>query len=810
MDRADFQPLRDIISGFHLMQLINEPTHRARALDLIFLGRNLSLTVISSGISSPIEKHHCLVWCHLLLRSSNVKEKRRIIFWSWKDADWDRAKFSLQYNSDGTRRTLVHEVLAEPTVSDSVAALNNIIMNVLNRCVPHQTRKMIQKPVPWFSKQIARLIRQRDQAFAYARRSADSGAWSEFKRLRKQVKCTIRTAKRKQFSDSFDCVKTSGDFWRAFRKANGSRAEIPSLVRPDGSFAVRPDEKAQLLADSFAGSWNTVDCSPPTFPSEVFIEEKWTCTVHFVQKQIQKLRTSTPTGLDGIPVQMVKACSAELAPAIAAICNRALNDGQFPALWKLARVTALQKKPAATDPTDFRPISILPVISKIAEHWLLTILHPYIQLSPLQFAYCHGRSTEDALLFLQTVVAKGFECCKRSGSATKVAAVSIDIAKAFDSVPKNALLSELQQQWSVPVPIIRLLEDYLSGRKQLVRVNGSDSSATVILSGVAQGSIIGGLLFIAYVNSILNLRLSRNSTPIMFADDLLLLNPLPTSDSEQQLQHDLDLIFQSYQNLFLKINPIKSKWFLFSLASAAPELVSTPNIGGTSIERTESLVYLGFVLDRRLTFSAHTSCAVSKGKRALGALHRAFGRIAGREVFGRLVQAKIMPIFLYGLAAAFPVNATSIVQLERLNKFAARLALNNYTASYFELLQELQWKDVSRLCFERRACLAFKYIYSMRHLPGEMLQMAVPHARQSVRIFSNRNNHELQLVIPLFSYSATDRLPIYQIFHVWNNLPGTVISLTDFGAFKDTVHSPIVFSMIERKIPEVIRCYSDI
>ncbi len=210
-----------------------------------------------------------------------------------------------------------------------------------------------------------------------------------------------------------------------------------------------------------------------------------------------------------------------------------------------------------------------------------------------------------------------------------------------------------------------------------------------------------------------------------------------------------------------------------------------------------------FTLDRRLQFNQHAASVASKGKRALGALYRTMGRLVGASVFGKLVQAKILPIFLYGIAVAAPSGRTYLTELEKLHRFAARLTLNNYQSSYSDLLYQLQWSSVAMTCFERRAMLAFKYIYQIRHLPGDCLQMAVHTGRYSERIMQ-RNVHQLQLYIPSYSRRMCDNFPIFEVFRVWNSLPEAAVNLDNFRSFKATVKSPLVFAMTQSRVPETV------
>ncbi len=801
LDQDDYSPLANAVSAFPLTQIVSEPTHRKRTLDLVFIGSCLSL--VNWGLAAPVEKHHCLVWMQLEGLSRRKANEHRIMVWDWDNADWNRARFLLAYNSNGTPRNLVTEVLSKRSVSDCVSYLNKVLLDLLNLCVPHALRKVLPEPVPWFNGRIKRLIARRNGAFTTARRTNDSHYWAKFRALRKEVKRTVYLSKRNHYTEVFQQVHNSGQFWRAFRKCSGSHtAEIPPLRRPNGTYAATPREKAQLLAETFAANWTVLDSPPLTFPVDPDIRSEWQCTSDFVCTEINKLPMSSPTGLDNIPIQLLKACGPELAETIAAIVNRSLAVGQFPVQWKEARITALQKVSSSSEPNDFRPISILPLLSKCAERWLMGLIAPHVKFSPNQFAYLPGRSTEDALAFLQASVADGFELCH--GTVSKVAAVSVDIAKAFDSIPTHALITQMQKSWNIPSAVLRLLKDYLADRKQLIRVPaGGESEKMEVKSGVPQGSILGGFLFAAYVNSILNLRLSPNTITIMYADDLLLLKPITSAFAEQELQQDLDRLQIAYSDLFLRINPSKSKLLVFSLANIPPALTRTFKLDGVEIPRVDALTYLGFVLDRRLNFHANTSRAVAKGKRALGALYRSFGRIAGNSVLSRLICTKIMPIFLYGLPVILPSAQKSVHELEKLNRFAARLCLNDYVSTYGELLEKLDWKSVARVGFERRAMLAFKYVYSVRHLPGSSITMQINPFRHSARISENKNVHELQILIPSFTRKGPEQFPIFNVFRTWNVLPQSTVLLPDFGSFRSDIRSPVIYCTAVSRAPDV-------
>ncbi|MCP3663170.1 MAG: hypothetical protein GY696_11860 [Gammaproteobacteria bacterium] len=214
-----------------------------------------------------------------------------------------------------------------------------------------------------------------------------------------------------------------------------------------------------------------------------------------------------------------------------------------------------------------------------------------------QFAYSHGRSTEDAILLVQHFITCGFSSCPKT---TKVAMVSFDVHKAFDQVLKNRLLLVLHQHFQVPDALAALIDSYLTGRMQTVSLGNVASDKKHVTSGVAQGSILGPHLFIAFITSVLNLQLSSGSKLVAFADDIVLLKPIASPLDCQSLQEDIDKILHEYGNLHLLLNPAKTSYLLCTMAPNPAEisLDQTPELNGEPIERRSFQKYLGVIIDQ--------------------------------------------------------------------------------------------------------------------------------------------------------------------------------------------------------------------
>ncbi|MCP3663065.1 MAG: reverse transcriptase family protein, partial [Gammaproteobacteria bacterium] len=312
--------------------------------------------------------------------------------------------------------------------------------------------------------------------------------------------------------------------------------EIPPLLLADGSFAVEAVDKANALADQFDSVWNPLaPNSTLELPTDCPVDFEFLADVDDIRDLLKELNPKKSPGPDLLPSLPLLKNSDILAPSLTLLINRAIKETRFPSEWKQAFVSPIPKVVGSAECADYRPIILLPIVSKICEKFLKTQLQKFTDplLSSRQFGFRRGRSTLDALASLELHICRGFELCKSkiSGStATQVSGVFFDVKKAFDQVPHHQLLQCLKDRFELPDFLLSLLWDCLSGRKQMVRVGGKLSSPRQVKSGVPQGSVLGPVLFIAYVNSVAELEMSTNAELIFYADDLVYTKPLLSTD----------------------------------------------------------------------------------------------------------------------------------------------------------------------------------------------------------------------------------------------------------------------------------------
>ena len=262
------------------------------------------------------------------------------------------------------------------------------------------------------------------------------------------------------------------------------------------------------------------------------------CAPSQIEALINALDSQKASGPDGISVKMLKATAASIAPSIAKLFNISIDLATFPQSWKISSVVPIPKsKKQLREAANFRPISLLLVVSKLLERHLYLLLADYLYendlLSNKQWGFQHGKSTVTALFH---VTNQWFQLLEEG---QEVCAVFFYIRKAFDTVPHRPLLSKLCSI-GIDSKITQWICSYLTERRQHVVCDGASSSNIHVLYGVPQGSVLGPLLFLLYIDDVASQQLSANCTINLFADDMLLFKPINSAPDLHCLQGDID------------------------------------------------------------------------------------------------------------------------------------------------------------------------------------------------------------------------------------------------------------------------------
>ena len=259
-------------------------------------------------------------------------------------------------------------------------------------------------------------------------------------------------------------------------------------------------------------------------------------SVEGVAKQLSDLNPNKATGPDGLHPRLLKSVSTQIAPVLQSIFTQSLTTGDVPEDWRSANISPIFKKGDKSLPSNYRPVSLTSVCSKVLEHiihsHMMKHLDKYNILSPAQHGFRKGLSCESQLLVTTHDLTSALDQGKQ------VDAIVLDFSKAFDMVPHNRLLSKLQH-YGISGNLLSWLQAFLTQRTQAVVLDGESSKPTKVLSGVPQGTVLGPLLFLLYINDLPDI---VGSNVRLFADDCLLYRIIEHPSDVQGLQADLDAL----------------------------------------------------------------------------------------------------------------------------------------------------------------------------------------------------------------------------------------------------------------------------
>ena len=343
-------------------------------------------------------------------------------------------------------------------------------------------------------------------------------------------------------------------------------------------------------------------------------------SVGTVLKHLESIDPRKATGSDGIPGLLLKQCAAVIAPSLTAIFNVSLTTGELPRAFKVANIAPVYKSGDREEAGNYRPISLLPIVSKVLEKIVSAQLKQFIQRNNLlpetQFAYRANHSTEDAL----TYAVNQLLLARDQGKVTGL--VSVDLSKAFDRVEHQALI-DLLSTIGISGAALKWFADYLSNRYQRVSLGDCSGPESLCSRGVPQGSVLGPLLFTLYIRS----PPGSVSVPcILFADDILLFCSGFHACEIARCLSDLTTSLHAWltqRGLQMNVNNTQAMFILPRGSNRSTTIDINITCGSRFLEIVSYYKYLGVILDENLTWEHHLLHITKKVSQKIGALARA-------------------------------------------------------------------------------------------------------------------------------------------------------------------------------------------
>ena len=780
------QYLTNITDSFGLKQLVDEPTRITQTseslIDHAYVSQPLLNSKISVDVNCPLGRSdHCAFIARIELKVMQCNEVPRTV-WLYNKANWVETRAALR-----NLPSEPDEFLDLNGCLDSFCHLNGMIdsiwqsfydkfMKIMSSNIP-QKRLSKKRNLPWVTGDLKKLITRRNRLFKKAKLTNSSSHWDSYKKLRNTIVMKLRQAKR----DYFDGVSTAKDLWAAYKLLSG-RESLPVNISDGNSSSNAPDGKANLFNDFFARCFEPSDLNLDlfSFPFDSYTcmsDESglsfFNCTSLDILEVISGLDSNTAVGPDNISAVMLKETSYVISPFLSNFFNLCFESGCFPKAWKHSNVVPIFKSGDKSAVSNYRPISLQSLVSKIMERIVHKQLYAHLDannhIPSNQFGFLPGRSTGDALL---TAVEDWFRILDRDKS--NVGAVFFDLSKAFDKVSHSRLAAKLNN-FGISGPALRWFADYLTDRSQSVTVQGAISSSTAVTSGVPQGSILGPLLFVLFTADINQLKL--NSKLILYADDMLVSRVIKDALDMFLLQEDSETIARWVSDNDLLLNAGKTKFMLVTNRhDFLPE--ASISVQNTKIERVTTFKYLGVTLSSNLSWSTHIDVITRRARRLLGFLYRSFYTTRPDLIF-TFFKSVIRPILDYNCIIWNPHLQRDIKKIEDIQILAMRMSSKDWTSSRSSLVTQFNGSSL----VTRRNYFILSFCYKFIH--GLTFALNDLFARK--HRLNLRYDHHLAFDL---NHVKTPRLVSrlnfisYNAIQTWNHLPSSIATSNSIARFK--------------------------
>ena len=395
------------------------------------------------------------------------------------------------------------------------------------------------------------------------------------------------------------------------------------------------------------------------------------CNTKELENLLKNLNIYKSPGPDSLPPRILKECASVLSSPLCFFFNKSFSTGKLPHLWKLAKITPLFKKGSKTDRYNYRQISLTSIVCKNAEKIVKSRVMDFWRdiniLNPNQFAYMEGRSTVSELLSC-------YDDWARSRNNRKPTDIAfLDFSKAFDSVPHERLLFKLERH-GIDGSALQWFRNFLTGRMQRVVLCGTCSSWSPVLSGVPQGTILGPVLFILYVNDISS---GISSTVKLYADDTKVYREISDIARDTSiLQSDLFHLRNWSEVWQLTFNAKKCEIMrvTHNRDESVPHYSLVPR--GERLSSVSSVKDLGITISHDLSWTLHVVEVVNKANKVLGLIKRTIGSV-NKEIFSTVYKALVRPILEYASLCMVPLPSEEYCSLRESSEKSFSIGLRS-------------------------------------------------------------------------------------------------------------------------------------
>ena len=598
-----------------------------------------------------------------------------------------------------------------------------------------------------------------------------------YKDARNKVITEMRRSKYEYEKNLATQIKTDPKlFWSYVRSKLKTKGKLGQLKSQNDTLTNDSQEKAEVLNTYFASVFEIESQGAlPEFPDRDFDEtlSYVEITENLVEKAIDRLKPSKSQGPDNLHPKLIKECKNTLLQPLTLIFKQSLNESVLPDVWKQANVTSIRKKRDKTKPENYRPISLTSVPCKLMEKIIRDQIVEHMTrndfFSPFQHGFVSGKSCVTQLLEFLDNIKEALD------QGDDIDIIYVDFSKAFDKIPHRKLMKKL---WGYGIrgKIYKWVKEFLTNRTQKVVVDGKKSGSKPVTSGVPQGSVLGPILFVIYINDLPDV---IQCFIKLFADDSKLYRRVSKIEHVEILQSCLNRAVTWADIWEMFFNLIKCHHLHIGKNSIGQFYTMESSEGTKRLETVTSEKDLGVIIDKSLSFTEHISSKVSVANRNLGLIFRTF-TFMDKEMFLNLYKSIVRPHLEYATCVWSPQYKKDAITIENVQRRATRLlpCLKNKTYS-----ERLKFLGLPSLEYRReRADMIQVYkilndidkvnkdkLFTMSHNIGTR--------GHQFKIYKNR--YRLNVRGNYFSNRVID---------LWNELPENTVMALTLNSFKSRLN----------------------
>lgn len=788
IDKTRRKKQKNMANKFHLTQMIENPTRITRSsktlLDLIFSNKRERISKTYNLITGLSDHNLTLVARQLSkkrLRNNTPEGKQYISL---------IPKTHMQHLETGFRETHWENVVKGKNCEQACKDLLDTIKGLLSKYTKNIPRKQRKRTLPWFSTLLLKLLKQRDAAL---KKSLKSGLDTDrliYKGLRNKATSELRKARANYFLDIIKQGNKGNSklLWRTIDQLSGKehKESVPLHLKINGTL----QNDSLIIANSFNDYFinsvlelgGSISASSPSSNLDksysiscmnfnLIDEEK-------INQILSTISNSKAKDIWGIDTFLLKKFKDVLTTPITHIVNKSLEENYFPNALKTAIVTPIFKAGDKQDVTNYRPISILPAISKVIEKTVAEQLVKHLNtkklMHPMQFGFRANHSTDTACCYFVEHIKANLD------KGGVVGAVFLDLRKAFDTVNHTVLLSKLACFQLAP-SVLKWIESYLLNRAQCVKINDKASSLKACSMGVPQGSILGPLLFSTYINDLPSV--CDGVEILMYADDTVLFtHGKDLGQVANKLTQTLTNVSMWLKNSCLTLNTEKTVTMFFHNRFKL-NIIPDIYVDGTKLKNVEEFKYLGVILDSTLSFKKHIKKLGNTVKYSISNFRHIRNSLTV-DAAVTYVNAMIMSHLHYCLSSWSQANKTVLRSIDSLYKQALKvLDRRSFQYHHCPILGKYNMLSLENIIRFSDLRLIHKIIHNAA--PPPLKTFVQPCSEQMSRTSRSTSrgdcslpNRRTTFAQSAFSFRATK---------TWNSLPSDLKCITDYQAFSRAV-----------------------